>query len=432
MLPDDVAVLHTPDSSIYLELRDNLLSQGGFLREDGAGGYVPEIERVPGYPLFLAALSSIAGSSEWAIVSTQAVLGAITAVLIALLGMRVNREMALVSGLFTAAWPNEIVNGALVLNDSLFLTLFSGSLVVFAFFSNRPTFSAASGTGLLFGLSLIVRPLFQFLPPLLALIIYLTARRNGSTRPAAAAMGMVFLVATLAPATPTIMRNLENYGTPSLTAQAGTHLMGWVVPLVAWHAQGVPYDTAFETARKRFLDHLDSQNKTVEELGSFATSQHRAQFALHLLSEYTPVELAEAWIKGAIVNMGAPAIALDPRIRAARSGSLMTDAASGGWMGRLSQWWSTAPAWANTVLMLGIAGSIAVSILQLIGFLRLWPTHVWACVLGVGLAAYVLLIMGPVVGTKYRLPFAPVEILFSAYGLLSLIGYLRWKREKNA
>jgi len=84
VLPDDAGVLTTPDSSVYLELRDNLLEVERFVRKDGDGGYAPEIERTPGYPLFLAGLQVIAGPSLRVIVWAQAVLDSISVVLIGL------------------------------------------------------------------------------------------------------------------------------------------------------------------------------------------------------------------------------------------------------------------------------------------------------------------------------------------------------------
>lgn len=418
--PDDPAWHLVPDSSIYLELRDNLLETGDFQRRDGAGGYAPEIERVPGYPLMLAALAGIGLDSPASIVWTQAVIDAGTVVLIALLGASIGPVIGLLSGVLAAFWPNMVVNSALVLGDTLFLFLITASFLCFACFMRGPTFRMVALGGLLFGLSLMVRPVFQFLPPILALAAFGAALRNGKGIRLSTGMAAVLIAALLLPVAPLIKRNLTQFDSASLTAQGGTHLLGWVLPLVQWHSQGTPYEEAFQEARIDFDRYLAAEGIDPATLGSFDASRHKERYVLQALGRIPTADIAEAWVKGAALNLAAPAIASDPRIRAMRTGSLIEDDGGGGWAARLlRQFQTTSPA-ATALLVAGLASSVLVSLLQLIGALSVWSRARWAVVFGVLLAVYILAVMGPVAGAKYRLPFAMAEIIFAAAGLKTL------------
>lgn len=428
-IPDQPSWHLEPDSAIYLELRDNFLETGRFLRRDANDGYAPEIERVPGYPLLLAALAGVGLDSPASIVWTQAVIDAGTVVLIALLGATIGPVVGLLAGLLAAFWPNMVVNSTLVLGDTLFLFLITASFLCFARFMRGPAFRVAAFGGLLFGLSLMVRPVFQFLPPILALAAFGSALRNGKGVGVSAGMAAVLIAALALPVAPLIQRNLVQFDTVSLTAQGGTHLLGWVLPLVQWHSQGTPYEEAFQEARVDFDRYLAAEGIDPATLGSFDASRHKQRYVLKALGQVPAADIAEAWVKGAAINLAAPAIASDPRIRSMRTGSLIEDDGGGGWAARLlRQFQTTSPA-ATAVLVAGLAGSALFSLLQLIGAVSVWSRMPWAVVFGVLLAVYILAVMGPVAGTKYRLPFAMAEIVFAAAGLKFLYDRLGRKND---
>lgn len=424
--PDGTDWYLVPDSAIYLELRDNLLETGHYVRQDGAGGYAPEIERVPGYPLFLAGLHTLGLESPAAIVWVQAAVDAATVVLIALLGSVAAPQIGAMAGLLAAFWPNMAITGTLVLNDTLYLFLLTASLLCFAHYLRAPGLRLAVVGGLLFGLSLMVRPVFQFLPPILAIVAFAAAYRAGNRVLMSGGMAAALLVACLLPPAPIMHRNLTQFDTVSLTAQGGTHLLGWVLPLVRWHSQGTPYDDAFLEVRAGYDRYLEERNIDPATLGSFAASQLKSSYVLQELGSEPPLDIAEAWIKGAMLNMMAPAVSADPRLRAARTGSLLDDDGAG-WTGRLIRWANTTSPLATAILLLGLAGSALVSLLQLAGLVTLWSRARWGVVFGVLLAAYILAIMGPVVGAKYRLPFVMVEILFTAAGITAVLDRFRKK-----
>lgn len=378
----------------------------------------------------MALLALVAGPSPWAIVWAQAALDSLTAGLIAWLGFQLGPRTGIAAGALAACWPNMIITSALVLNDTLFLLLFTAMLAACVQLARRPGMGWVAAAALLFGLSLMVRPLFQFVIPVMAVATAAAALRAGASRLKAVGLAALFVGLSLAPAAPLIARNLVLYDTPALTAQSGTHLLGWIVPLVSWHTEGVAFDTAFREARAAFEADLEARGQSIEAMGSFATSQARTAFALEWLRERPVTDIAVAWIKGAVLNLGAPAITSDPRIRAARQGGLLEDGSgasdenASGWIERLGAWAVTDSPWATGAILLGLAGSAAASLLQAAGIFRLGRRAPWALAAGLALIAYVLLIMGPVAGTEYRLPAAPVLIVLTACGGLMLYDWL--------
>lgn len=428
LFPETDAFFLVPDSTIYLELRDNLLQTGAFLRADGVGGFAPEIERVPGYPLLLAFLSKLGLASSSSIIWFQTVLDAFTVVVIAALAAQISPRLFLTAGVLAVFWPNLIVTSTLVLNDTLFNLLFCGALLAFARYLRRPSVSAALIGGGLFGLSLMVRPVFQFLPPVLLAVAFLSAVRwHRTSIGRGAVLTIILAVAMAVPVAPHLHRNLTSFGTVSLTSQGGTHLLGWVLPLVKWHADGTPYDAAFQEARSGYLESLAAEGIDATALSSFEASARKSDYVVGELGKIPFSALAEAWIKGAILNVGVPAVTADSRFRTAREHSLVDDGVASTWMERLATWVQGLSAPVFIILVFGAVGSLGLSLLQLAGGISLARAMPWIAFFGVSIALYVLLIMGPVVGAKYRLPFVAVEIVFAARGIHVLFDCFRRK-----
>ena len=153
-----------------------------------------------------------------------------------------------------------------------------------------------------------------------------------------------------------------------------------------------------------------------DALSPFERSWRLAAMGMEELAAEPASVIAKAWLKGAVVNLSAPAIILDPLIRRAREGSFYNDP-NPGLAGRVHAYLATsAPAarpWIAGALALG-----AVSLgLQAYGFVRLAQRLPWAAIFAALLVLYVLLVTGPIISPKYRLPAEPVLIVLTALGV---------------
>lgn len=419
----------TEDAAMYWSGAGALLEHGSFVRVRADGTLLPETERVPGYSLFVAAIRLVAGADPLTVVLVQSVLDAVTCLLIALIGGLLAPGLGRLAGLLSAVWPNMVIHAGALLTETLFLLLVTAMLLFCARFLAAARLRDAVVAALLCGLALMVRPVLQFMPAALALTApavmawHLWRRGPGAVdrprRPGlrlVAAPVLVLLLGFL-PASPWIARNLDRFDTMSLTDQGGVHLLYWVVPLVEASASGTPHGVAAAEARDRWVGRLRAEGLTPEDLAPFERNRRETQVALEMLGEMSAPVLAKAWLRGMAINLAAPAIAVDPRVRALPHPSFY-QIPEAGILGKLRVYLTGENRPFGLIIGGGLAAAAVVSLLQAIGFFRLLWRVPWAALFGGLCIAYFLLITGPVPSPKYRLPVEPVLILFTAAALL--------------
>jgi len=424
--PDD---FFAEDAAMYWSGAEALLEHGGFVRVRADGTLLPETERVPGYSLFVAAVRLVAGADPLAVVLVQSVLDAVTCLLIALIGGMLAPALGRLAGLLAAIWPNMLIHAGALLTETLFLLLFTAMLLFCARFLTAARLRDAAAAALLCGLALMVRPVLQFMPAALAVTAPAVmawhlwrGRPRGGDRPPQPVLRLIaapllILLLGLLPASPWIARNLERFDTLSLTDQGGVHLLYWVVPLVEGAASGKPHGVAAAEARERWVDRLQAEGLTAEDLPPFERNRWETRVALEMLGEMPAAVVARAWLRGMAINLAAPAIAVDPRVRALPHPSFY-QIPEAGVFAKLRIYLTGENRPFGLVIGMGLAAAAVVSLLQAIGFFRLLWRVPWAALFGGLCIAYFLLITGPVPSPKYRLPVEPVLILFTAAALL--------------
>jgi len=163
------------DSPFYIELAWNWLKKGVY----GAavnGQIVPLDSRVPGYPAFLAAVFSVAGESQRAVLFAQAAVDLATCFLIALIAARLapeaSRRRVAIAGLWLAALCPFTANySATILTETLviFLTALAILLLMRAYVDDsqpapsslspsKPALSLWFLGGIITGFGSLVRP----------------------------------------------------------------------------------------------------------------------------------------------------------------------------------------------------------------------------------------------------------------------------------
>ncbi len=171
----DAAAFHTSDSARYLELGASLGRFDGF----GTGGS-PELFRLPGFPLLVAAAGWI-GDPTWWTVGLHALIGAITTLVSFAWGRAVAGVRA---GLF-AAWlyacePGQWVWSTFVLTETLFTALFATALCFATHYlhaRHRTALLAAVAAG---SAAAYVRLIGYVVPPMLVLACAMLVSRAGS------------------------------------------------------------------------------------------------------------------------------------------------------------------------------------------------------------------------------------------------------------
>jgi 4-amino-4-deoxy-L-arabinose transferase-like glycosyltransferase len=372
-------------------------------------------DRMPLYPLLLAAIESTLGDNPRAVALIQAVIDAGTCTLIAALGALISPMVGLIAGVLAAVSFTLIVFSSQILTDTLFLFFFTLMLLAGARFLIRPSNGLALLAGLAGGLSIAVRPAAVILLAAGVPVVFVGARVQHRRVAAALAAALLFAIAAAAPIAPVLLRNMIHYRTLSLTSQTGDHFAFWIVPLVVQRANGTPYRESVERMLALYQRRLSEHDR------GFAADPFRraallAQVAREEMAQVPRLAIVEAWLDGMLVNLGAPALLDDPRVRALPKPSYYDTPGVSLWQRTRTYLFGEAGPF-HVLLAAGLAGMLLFLALESIGFVMLAQKLPWAAALAGGVLAYFILLNGPVIGPKYRLPMEPILIVLAAIPL---------------
>jgi hypothetical protein len=372
-------------------------------------------DRMPLYPLLLAGIQSLLGNTPGMAAAVQAVLDAGTCTLIAALGTFVSPLTGLVAGILAAVSVTLVVFSTQLLTDTVFVFFFSVMLLAGAHFLARVGLRAAVMAGLAGGLALATRPwiapLLIAAVPLVFTVAIIRSRRFGRACITAA----LFAAAAAVPVAPTLVRNGIYYGSFNLTSQAGDHLAFWIVPLVKQRTDGTPYETAVRDMQDVY-EHRLAQASRAAQTNPFARAAIKVELARQQLERLPLSAVAESWVEGMVVNLAAPALIADPRVRALPKPSFYATPGRSLWERAHAYLFERVGPY-ELLVAFGIAAMLPFLVLESIGLVMLARTRPWAAALAVLLIAYFLLLNGPVASPKYRLPIEPVLIVLAAIPL---------------
>ena len=198
------------------------------------------------------------------------------------------------------------------------------------------------------------------------------------------------------------------------------HLAYWIVPLVQEAHDGTPWPVGYERMRKEMDQRYPSESDN-----PFEQSRRFEALAREKLAELGPIAIAKAWIFGAAINLGSPAVTLSPLISSlprtgfyATPGTSMPDKI----LNFLFHSDNAIYAW---TLILGIAGVTLMRLIQLVGLSALVgePNNLAILLLFFFWILFILAVSGPVATPKYRLPIEPVLMVLAGAGFQRL-GFL--------
>ena len=372
--------------------------------------FLGQTERVPGYFIFVSAIVSLFGKYFLPVLVIQSALDSLTCLMIMALGRRVFPENYWGFGLIAAVWPNLIIHSGLILTDTLFTFMFTWFLLSFVWLLETKKLKHALLVGVLLGIATLVRPVTQFiivLSPLLAPFMLISVKT--SLRRAIINSLTIFLIA-VACLTPLAIKNSYSYGSIALTSQNGNHLQNWVVSEVIMLRDGISRNEAVaklsaKTDQQMLSLPIESQTNP------FVRSAYQSKTALAELVDTPPSVVIKSWLQGAIINLASPAVMIDTRFRALPHLSFAEDT-TGSLSTRMKQFIAGSSTTYVSILLVGIGGSLIVSLMQFGGFfvqLRATPTLASLAFLTV---ACFLLINGPTASPKYRLPLEPILIVW--------------------
>ncbi len=268
----------------YFELAQNVLAGNGF-SWSSAAPYAPNPLRTPGYIYPLAALLGTIGIAGAAIV--QLLLSA----LIPVLGMYIARHITnshrigIAAGIILALDPTLALLSFQFYTETLFLLLFlPWMLLTFRYLERRDMATLAQSAAFL-GAAILVKTSVQYVPLLVVPFILWQFGRTEWRRGAAHAGLYLLIVGAIL--TPWIVRNVEVFGVPGLSAQTPFVLYTNLAPAVLSVARG----SDFLQERQTFLT-------PAEYKGDAITLANGSAYTARALNVVLAYPLASAFVAG--------------------------------------------------------------------------------------------------------------------------------------
>lgn len=172
--------------------------------------------RPPGYPAFLAGVYGIAGHSVTAAIVVEVVLGIATVYgVYVLAGRLLGPTAAFVAALALALDPVSVAMTSNLTTETLFAALWVAAALCWI----RLTPAWLAAAGLLIGVSVLVRPIAEYLPVLLVPLTYLLTRR--------AALAAVLLVTFAVPVGLWAARNHHETGVATVSTIGAHNLLDY-------------------------------------------------------------------------------------------------------------------------------------------------------------------------------------------------------------
>lgn len=399
------------------------------LSAEGAAVYNPKIMPLAGAAF--AFFGAVSPADAVPYILFQNGLDSATCVLVGLIGASLKPQLFVPAGLAAAANPTMIVNANMVLADSLCLFFYTlmllGAVLLLQRTEDRAMRARLWPAVLLLALgaagAMYVRFVSLhaavFLFAALAAAILFRFRALAGRRIAALALAGLAAAVVVQPIA---LRNQVAHGEYAFSFQSGVHLLYWVVPMARDLSGVQPREAAEAEAQARLTERLGPQ---AEGLDVFERTAAMHELGREMFWETGFWPLAKAWTAGSILNLGIPAVAVSPPVRAIPHASFY-DAPGDGAIGKVAGY-IAAP---ENRLYVGVlaAASAAELIwwgLCLIGLARLAIQTPAIALLFVGWVLFFLAVTGPIVSPKYRLPLEPALSVFVAAGICWLLSRFR-------
>jgi hypothetical protein len=235
------------DAPGYYQLAINLFRHGVF-SPSSAAPFQPDPFRTPGYPLFLALIFFLTGSSTLAVVFAQSLLHAVTGLVIVRLGEKVmgSLRIGVIGCVLWMIAPLPAIFAGLLLSEILFTAFFLILLLVLT--ETRMVYSALGGA--LLGAAILIRPIGIFLWPSIipALCLGIGWRR-------AIAKCALFSAMVAAVIAPWLYRNYHIFGRVTLETVQSNLLYYNAAGYLTWR-DGLTLGEARDAATRYYQQYL--------------------------------------------------------------------------------------------------------------------------------------------------------------------------------
>jgi hypothetical protein len=408
------------DQSMYIQLGKTMAKTGSFI-QDTNNDYTAVTDRLPGYPALLAAIYTLFGENNMAIVAVQILIDSLTCVVIGLIAESVVNRGFVIAGMVSALNLNMIILSGMILTDTLFLFLFS-LFILFIFYYLKSTSKLHIILSISFlCVATLVRPVsYYLLLLLLPLLVVFLIWKKISLKNTVYSL-MLYLIPVIIIFGPTHYRNYNEYNSFSLVSQGGGHALYWVVPATYQYSGQGSYQEGQVFAEDYIKHTMKRDNLSKLPDNPFEDSSYHMKVAKEALSELGLLNILHAWSAGSVINLLTPSAVYAPIVRSMDYSSFYATPGNGAVEKLLNYVTSTNSILYLSIIVIGAISSLIFLIISVFGFYKMVKfnrtnvQNIGIILFSLLIMTYILTITGPVVGVKYRLPIEPIMTLFIAY-----------------
>jgi hypothetical protein len=372
-------------------LHDAYLAGSGRLFDIG-------LRRTPGYPLFIRAIFDGFGHHYAAVIAVQVVISVATVgVTYRLARMLLPSRYALIGAAALAVDPASIVFANQMLTESLFTLLFTGAIALTVLSWQKRSMPIACAAGLTLGLSVLVRPVAEYLPVVVVLTLLLIGRANRH----AAAVAVAFIVGVALPTGTWLVRNYAETGVPIISTIDGHNMLQYRA-VGALTQAGEPRQLAQHDVLVRLAPHVHP--------GDNAAQVSRAELSVgaSIVAEH-PLGAFKDWLKGEAKLLLGPARSETATLLTGRETADRT--------------WLRALILVDQLLTIAILLAGVAAVIMLLGR-RIKIGELWLLVSSV---AYLVVISGGHEAySRFRVPVTPLVAVVGATAVMS------WRSSRNS
>jgi len=403
----------TSDVTEYVHLAESMLQAGRFEISPTIG---PEYLRVPGYPAFLALMFLLFGTLT-VVPFIQIIFTAGTVALVCLIGARYfPRPIAIAAGVIYAIDPVVIYSTWVPISEPLFMLSLMGSIYVLGL-PMRQAWMPYVIAGILFGISVYMRPVGLYLAPLIACLVF----ANAVSWKAAVRGALIFLIVAAVTVIPWMARNYMLSGHFAFSSSSAFNLYFANMPIFEQARTGVSYE---QIQRENNEKYFGTQEEDI--LRSFIYADEQMAIAREVILAH-PIQYAafhtaksmQLFIGSSIVNF---------KYHMRKLGVLPGEQihGEGAWgmilQGRLRdafvQTFTNVPRLIERLLwLLAYAGMLYTTFRAL---MYRNATSVWIVVAFLFIHAIAFMTGPSSDTTRYRMPLEPFLLLLGIYGLYTL------------
>jgi hypothetical protein len=315
---------------------------------------------------------------------------------------------------FAALSPLMIILSSQVLSETIFLFFFT----FFIYFSVRVIMPEKNFfylfiilSGLFLGISTSFRAIT--FPLIFLSLIPLTIIFINKRIPKLKLMILlsIFLLSALLPISFRLINNIKMHNTFSLTSQKGSHFAYWVVPIILSESKGIKRPDALKII-------TDERSKYLFTNNPYKNDVILRNIGMTVLADVSLSKVIYAWSKGILINLSAPSILLDKKLRSLPHPSYYEVSNPIKWLQSLV----SDKKYYNYLLIISLASITSIfSILSLIiGPILLYRENKYVSYLCLLYVAYFMIITGPVLSPKYIFPILPCIFLYQAFTLVKI------------